>query len=270
MFENDYSIIFYTQEDWTTLTGLREIMNLDSEELKSKINEVVVRMRELIENLPFMNPTTSRGAWQLRQKLDISIEKLNANANGNDLEDSIERLLVACGENLYNQFAVIAGVINNQNRKSVDIVRAIDEIIQEMIEFKEWKPDAGHFLYAALEILENFFLYKRVLDENIQSVHNLDKPQLSRQICLTVLAPRSYYQIEFREQAIALAKYLNDVLLQVTDYDLSFSFQELPVDFTRDNCVSFFRSINNNTPINLEFIKECRESFLHRAPLQLM
>ena len=216
------------KHNWWTKTVWMKLNNNDD----SLIYEAIELVRNNVSKYVYSKETNSYESWKIRKVTEISKERNIAINKGQYLEEALERIFVASIDDLYNQFNLLSGVLEQpQTRKSIDIVAVENNSIKEMIELKEWENKNDSPILSALELLLVYFVYNKLIIDKVRS-KNRTPPDVCKNLKLSVLAPIDYYEYYGNFEAITLiTNAANRYLSEHQSGNFEFSFDQLSGKF---------------------------------------
>ena len=248
------------ENNWWTKSVWKKLNENDS----SLIYKAVNMVRDNVCEYKFRRTTNSYDSWNLRKVTEISKNRYNAIKKGQYLEEALERIFVASCDELYNQFNLLSGVMEQpQTRKSIDIIVSENSVIKEMIELKDWNNTNDSPLLSALELLLDYFVYKKLVKEGISN-RNRRPPEIHQNLKLSVLAPLTYYDYYDNNEAIKFIKKIINENLEKEK--VKFSFEKLSEKLAKKNLTQLIKKENlNKLPQDVK--NKIRNWFLSREEL---
>lgn len=228
------------------LDNPESLINCIVDSLTSLVNDIDV----YIPNDPkFFQFSKSRG--HLRKKTELTSQRLEANFRGKNLENSLERSIIASVENcVYNQFNLLSGINNSQHEGgncSIDIIDTRDAGVIKMIELKAWNGSESP-LYSFMEIYSYLITYLKMnlIDDNFIKYDNYK---------IIILAPEDYYK-KFELSDPNVFKTFENILITST---------EIMLNIIKDRLITTLKKMNNipkeNHDMSILMIQNIKSSF---------
>ena len=171
-----------TSENWWTKSGWSELRA--DKAIVEKLTGAVRRTKMFATGQDYKKNQKGEKALLLRTVTELSEHRVKRIKESRYLEEFLERYIAAsCRDiGIRNQYNILSGILKNQTRKAIDLVRinGEDELC-ELIELKASNNVVDNPLSAAFEIILDYFILEAIRED----VARIEK--------LTILAPRRYY-----------------------------------------------------------------------------
>ncbi len=166
----------YEKKYFNRKLGWNNFGAIDSDKIKTLASTVIAAIKV---ELPYMPATRSRHQKTKRSEFTIECDNFGKIKCVPGAEDTLERLITCFSnstiENCRNQVNIGGG-----SKSAIDIEYTVLDRVY-LVELKQWKVDINPPTYALVEILKNYFAYKK----NVSTEKIVEK--------LIILAPKAYY-----------------------------------------------------------------------------
>lgn len=234
----------------STKNGFKQLVKKDVHDLDYAIAEGIKilsqRINEFIPDANEFKPSEKRGG--LRKETELSENRKAAILQGNQLEVSLERAIVASADDedlFFNHLSLVSGIHNSSSLcKQV----AVDLVVKRpgsllLIELKAWDNKSDSPVDALLEISAYFLVYQKMLE--FDSVSHGGKFEKAEKYNLILMAPKEYFQY-WGDDEYVLPLVYKAFNIALHGYNAAVELRGAQIDIAKNDLMEGVRSIEGN------------------------